>query len=57
MILSTLVLYNIISVQKEIYESLGGTREYNPKIWRKFCDQVGWRIKGKWINYDELTFK
>ncbi|MBD2481000.1 GUN4 domain-containing protein [Planktothrix sp. FACHB-1365] len=52
------------SVQKEIYESLGGTREYNPKIWRKFCDQVGWRVKGRWINYveerwinyDELTF-
>ena len=52
------------SVQKEIYESLGGTKEYHPKIWRKFCDQVGWRVKGRWINYveerwinyDELTF-
>ena len=44
------------SIQKEIYESLGGTKEYHPKIWRKFCDHVGWRREGRWMNYDELTF-
>ncbi len=38
------------SVQKEIYQSLGGTREYNPEIWEKFCDHVGRR----WL-YDDDT--
>jgi predicted NACHT family NTPase len=46
------------SVQKEIYQSLGGKREYTEKVWNAFCDHVGWR-KGKWrtgrfrFEYDE----
>ncbi|MEM8718847.1 MAG: GUN4 domain-containing protein [Cyanobacteria bacterium P01_G01_bin.39] len=44
------------SVQKEIYESLGGTREYDSEIWKSFGDRVGWRNGGKWLNYDELSF-
>ena len=45
------------SVQKEIYQSLGGTREYNEKIWRAFSDCVGW-IKGEgFMNYSDLTFR
>ena len=31
------------SVQKRIYQSLGGTRKYDEKIWEAFCDRVGWR--------------
>jgi len=30
------------SVQKRIYQSLGGTRNYDQKIWQSFCSQVGW---------------
>ena len=37
------------SVQKEIYESLGGTREYNREVWNKFGDRVGWRKGGSWV--------
>ena len=44
------------SVQKEIYESLGGTREYNEKVFVDFCARVGWRKGGNWLNYSELTF-
>jgi outer membrane biosynthesis protein TonB len=44
------------SVQKEIYESLGGTREYNGEVWNKFGDRVGWRKGGSWLWYDELTY-
>ncbi|MCA2709046.1 MAG: GUN4 domain-containing protein [Microcystis sp. M015S2] len=44
------------SVQKEIYESLGGTRVYNERVWNKFCDRVGWRKRGKWLEYSDLTF-
>jgi hypothetical protein len=46
------------SVQKEIYESLGGTREYNEEVWNKFGDRVGWRNWRKvgWLYYSDLTF-
>ncbi|MBD2206578.1 GUN4 domain-containing protein [Calothrix sp. FACHB-1219] len=44
------------SVQKRIYQSLGGTREYNDKIWYAFCDAVGWRKDGEWMYYKDLTF-
>lgn len=36
------------SVQKEIYQSLGGTRQYDEKIWEAFGDRVGWRKGGNW---------
>ena len=45
------------SVQKKIYEELGGTREYNLKVWKSFGDRVGWREGKNWMDYDELTFK
>lgn len=44
------------SVQKKIYEELGGTREYDEKIWEGFGDRVGWRRDGKWVNYGNLEF-
>ncbi|MEB3342739.1 serine/threonine-protein kinase [Okeania sp.] len=45
-----------LSVQKQIYQNLGGTREYNRKIWEAFGDQVGWRKGGSWLRYYDLTF-
>ena len=44
------------SVQKQIYQSVGGTKEYDSKVWRKFGDKVGWRKGGQWLHYSELTF-
>jgi predicted NACHT family NTPase len=37
------------SVQKNIYHSLGGTREYNEKIWNDFGARVGWRTGDEWF--------
>jgi hypothetical protein len=31
------------SVQKQIYQSFGGTKEYDYEVWKKFGDKVGWR--------------
>ncbi|WP_139240710.1 GUN4 domain-containing protein, partial [Geitlerinema sp. PCC 9228] len=50
------------SVQKEIYQKLGGTMTFDPeKIWRKFGDTVGWRDNRRWLNkwkdYDELNWR
>jgi hypothetical protein len=42
------------SVQKEIYQSLGGTREYNKEIWEKFGDRVGWRVEGESLSYEDF---
>ncbi|TAF03443.1 MAG: serine/threonine protein kinase [Nostocales cyanobacterium] len=46
------------SVQKRIYQGLGGTREYNREIWEKFGDKVGWRKGGDWlvVYYTDITF-
>jgi hypothetical protein len=43
-------------VQKQIYQSLGCTKEYNRDDYKKFADKVGWRKGGKWLYYSELTF-
>ena len=32
-----------LSVQKEIYQSLGGTREYDEHIEKAFVDRLGWK--------------
>lgn len=55
-----------ISIQMEIYQSLGGTEiewegtknygEQN-KFWDEFCDRVGWRKGGYYLKYDEIVPK
>ncbi len=55
------------SVQKEIYESLGGIRLYNDKedwlyfnnlaeVWTMFCYRVGWTKRDNPLSYGQLTF-
>jgi serine/threonine-protein kinase len=46
------------SVQKRIYESLGGSREreLDRKIWEAFCDRVGWRVNNRWLDHEYLKF-
>ncbi|MCL2923570.1 MAG: GUN4 domain-containing protein [Trichodesmium sp. MAG_R04] len=43
------------SVQKQIYQRLGGTKEYKEKVWEAFGDKVGWRQGERWLNYHSLT--
>jgi hypothetical protein len=43
------------SVQKQIYQSLGGTKEYNREIWCQFAEKVGWR-NGEWLYYSSINF-
>jgi hypothetical protein len=44
------------SVQKQIYQGVGGSKEYNRDDYKKFADKVGWRKGGEWLWYNELTF-
>jgi serine/threonine protein kinase len=46
------------SVQKKIWVKNGGKLDGSIEVdtYRKFADAVGWREKGQWLNYDQLTF-
>ncbi|MBG0744832.1 MAG: GUN4 domain-containing protein [Cylindrospermopsis raciborskii KL1] len=46
-----------ISVQQQIYQSLGGTKEYNRDVWESMGDRIGWRQRGprgQWLYPLEL---
>ncbi|MBD2457701.1 GUN4 domain-containing protein [Nostoc sp. FACHB-87] len=44
-----------ISIQMEIYRSLGGTEEYNQDIWEKFCHRIGWnKEQRRGLKYNEI---
>ncbi len=45
------------SVQKRIWESIEGTnKDEDVEVWKRFGDEVGWRINNSWIGYRNLTF-
>ena len=45
------------SVQRRIWESIEGTnKDEDVEIWKKFGDQVGWRINDSWVGYRNLNF-
>ncbi|MDB9433285.1 serine/threonine-protein kinase, partial [Microcystis aeruginosa] len=44
------------SVQAKIYRELGGTRQYNRRVWYAFGDRVGWRVNNSWIYYKDVPF-
>jgi hypothetical protein len=45
-----------ISVQQQIYQSLGGTKKYNRDVWESMGDRIGWRQGGQWLSYRDLNF-
>lgn len=44
------------SVQKQVWESIGGKTDIDYTIWCKFGDRLGWRRDGNWLDYADLTF-
>lgn len=44
------------SIQKNIWQSVGGKRGSGVETFRRFGDRVGWRVNGSWLNYKNLTF-
>jgi serine/threonine protein kinase len=44
------------SVQKKIYQDLGGTRDYQYQMWNQFGEKVGWKKGEMWLDYSDLTF-
>ncbi|MBD2353207.1 GUN4 domain-containing protein [Tolypothrix sp. FACHB-123] len=44
------------SVQKRIWESIGGKPDADYQTWGKFCDRIGWRVDNQWRFYSDLNF-
>ena len=44
------------TVQKQIYQRLGGTTDFDYPLWATFGHQVGWCIDRQWLNYSHLNF-
>lgn len=45
-----------LSVQRQIYQSIGGIDKYDYAVVEAFGNRVGWRQKGEWLSYDTFTF-
>jgi hypothetical protein len=46
------------SIQKEIYLGVGGKADgsYEEAVWKKFCEQIGWRINNNWITGSQVIY-
>jgi hypothetical protein len=42
-----------LSVQEEIYQRTGITKEYDAQAWQRFGNTVGWRVNNQW---EQCTF-
>ncbi len=45
-----------LKIQQQIYQSLGGSQDWDYPLWQRFGESVGWYRQGKWLNYSELSF-
>ncbi|MBD2454627.1 GUN4 domain-containing protein [Nostoc sp. FACHB-87] len=43
------------SIQQSIWDEIGGQVDYETE--KKLGDRLGWRKDGKWLQYEQLTFK
>ena len=44
------------STQKKIYESLGGTMDYDYATLKAFYESIDWKKGTKWLSYSDLTY-
>ncbi|MBD2604299.1 GUN4 domain-containing protein [Scytonema hofmannii FACHB-248] len=44
------------SVQKQIWQSIGGTSQADWEAWCRFGERVGWCINGSWLWWNDVTF-
>lgn len=45
-----------LSIQNQIWKSVGGTENAKYEIWYQFCEKVGWRAHDSWVEYDKMAF-
>ncbi|BAY11656.1 GUN4 domain-containing protein [Calothrix sp. NIES-2098] len=44
------------SVQKSVWEKVGGQPDADYQTWVKFGDRIGWRVNNAWLFYSDLNF-
>jgi uncharacterized caspase-like protein len=44
------------SVQRQIWQSIGGESDADYETWCEFGDRIGWRQHQNWLFYSDLTF-
>ena len=44
------------SIQKKVYQGLGGTMSYSPSTWDSFSEHIGWRKSGNLLPVASFTF-
>jgi uncharacterized caspase-like protein len=44
------------SVQKRIWESVGGTPDADYETYCRFGDRIKWRVNNDWLNYEQINF-
>jgi hypothetical protein len=44
------------SVQKLIWQDVGGKLSADYETYRRFGERVGWRVNGSWLSYSDITF-
>lgn len=44
------------SIQKHIWQEIGGKNYVDDRAWCRFGERVGWRVGGDWLWWDNLTF-
>lgn len=44
------------SIQKLIWQDVGGKLSADYETYRRFGERVGWRVNGSWLNYSDITF-
>jgi serine/threonine protein kinase len=43
------------SIQKKLYQQLGGSKKFDYQIWKNFGELVGWYVQENWLNYADLN--
>ena len=44
------------SIQKQIWDEIGGTDNANSVIYNRFLERLGWVVNGSWLTWHEFTF-
>lgn len=45
-----------LSIQNQIWQSVGGHENAKYEIWYQFCEQIGWRDQDRWVEYNKMVF-
>jgi len=45
-----------LTIQRQLYQNMGGKKFFNPQLWRDFGEKVGWYSDDSWQHYDQLNF-